>query len=337
MKAKFILNKQKLIGDYNSLKAKCDFVYYSFKTNIEVGQVLEEFTYSNFSVHTIADLKRLKDFSRVLFFAQAWNKSEIKDLISRGITRFVVDNESDLNVFLNSISSEKLTLFLRMRLKEHTVQTGKHFVFGFYVSEINRLISQLKEYSNLTLGIHFHRKTQNIHEWSLKYELQESLTEETLSSIKFINIGGGIPIHYKNSRAETEHIFNEINELRIWLKQKNIQLIIEPGRFLAAPCIKLKSQIINIYNNNIIINCSVYNSSMDTFIAGVRLEVEEELNYGEPYTIKGCTPDSIDIFRYRIFLDNPKVGDVITFLNAGAYNFHSNFCNLEKLETEIEF
>ena len=91
----------------------------------------------------------------------------------------------------------------------------------------------------------------------------------------------------------------------------------------------------NIYSNNIIVNCSVYNSAMDTFVAHIRLLVDGELNSGEPYTIKGITPDSMDVFRYRVFLSNPKVGDKLVFLNAGAYTYSTDFCSLEKLETLV--
>jgi ornithine decarboxylase len=76
---------------------------------------------------------------------------------------------------------------------------------------------------------------------------------------------------------------------------------------------------------------------MDTFVASTKLEVEGELaeGEGEAYTIKGNTPDAMDIFRYRIYLKAPKVGDRIVFLNAGAYNFSTDFCNLKRLKTEI--
>jgi len=43
----------------------------------------------------------------------------------------------------------------------------------------------------------------------------------------------------------------------------------------------------------------------------------------------------MDVFRYRAWLEDPKVGDELVFINAGAYNFSSDFCDLEKLETEI--
>ena len=113
-------------------------------------------------------------------------------------------------------------------------------------------------------------------------------------------------------------------------------MIIEPGRFLAGPAMKLECYIKNIYNGNIIVDCSVYNSAMDTFVAHVRMQVEGELEKGDAYTIKGSTPDSMDILRYRVYLKNPKIGDKITFLNAGAYTFSTDFCGLEKIEVVID-
>jgi ornithine decarboxylase len=41
------------------------------------------------------------------------------------------------------------------------------------------------------------------------------------------------------------------------------------------------------------------------------------------------------MFRYKVKLPEVKVGDKIIFLNAGAYNFSTNFCRLNELKTEI--
>jgi ornithine decarboxylase len=77
---------------------------------------------------------------------------------------------------------------------------------------------------------------------------------------------------------------------------------------------------------------------MDALIVPVKLLVENELNKNEPeaqpYVIKGITPCSMDLFRYRVYLKNPKMGDTLIFLNAGAYNFSTDFCDLDKIETE---
>ena len=79
------------------------------------------------------------------------------------------------------------------------------------------------------------------------------------------------------------------------------------------------------------------NSDMDAIIVPVKLLIQGELDKskGKPFVVKGITPCSVDLFRYRVYLDNPKVGDELVFLNAGAYNFSSDFCDLEKVETDI--
>lgn len=337
--AHFILSESKVLEQYKKMKAIADTVSYSFKTNYEVGKVLESNTKCMFSVHSIQALRKLENKSRAWYFAQGWGKKQISEAIKLGCESFVVDNEPDLNVLIEHIkdADAKINLLLRMRLKEHTVHTGKHFVFGFYTEKINEIMPELSKNSKIkALGIHFHRKTQNVSEWSMKEELESNLGQNTLKSISIVNIGGGLPAKYKNFREEVyNHIFKKIKELRDWLKSKEIEMIVEPGRMIAASPVKLEATIINKYDNNLVVNCSVYNAAMDSFIVHNRLLVDGELERGENFVVKGCTPDSLDIFRYSVYLENPNVGDKIVFLNAGAYNFASDFCQLPKLETVI--
>lgn len=324
--AKFVLSKSKVIEQLDIVKELADEVSYSFKSNPEVGKLLQDKCF--LSIHSENNLKSVES-KNVWFFLQG-NKE-----IPKSVDNFVVDNENDLNLLLKE--DREINLLLRLRLREHTIHTGKHFVFGFSSKRVNELLKELKDNKNIKkLGIHFHRKTQNVSEWNLKEELEDSI--EDFSLLDYVNIGGGIPAEYKNFRKEvSEHIFTKIKELKKFLNSKDIKMIIEPGRFIAAPSIKLETEVVNVYDNNIIVDCSVYNSAMDTFVASIRLLVEGELDSGKYcYTIKGITPDSLDIFRYKVYFDKDvKVGDKIVFLNAGAYNFSSGYFNLSKLETEI--
>ena len=79
----------------------------------------------------------------------------------------------------------------------------------------------------------------------------------------------------------------------------------------------------------------MYSCALDTVIANVKLIVEGELEKGKQYTLKGCTPCSMDILRYKVILENPQIGDRITFLNAGAYTYSTDFCHLDKIENII--
>lgn len=340
--AKFVLSRSRLLEQY-SLLSDIGRVSYSVKTNPIAAAILESATDCMFSIHTKEELSFVNDKSRIWFLAESWTKDELESLYNQGIRSFVVYNINDLKIlekFLPSVS-DKINLLLRVKLREHSIFTEKYFVFGFDSLVVNELISQLRSNPKIgKLGIHFHRKTQNLGEWSLKYELSNALSESTLEAIDFINIGGGLPIRYKNSNdSVVGTIFGKISELKYWLASYNIDLILEPGRFLSGPATKLVTQIINIDGRNITVNASVYNSAMDTLIVPHRLIIDGEFNSAvngvKEYTIKGCTPCSLDLFRYSVFLKEKKIGDEVTFLNAGAYNFYTDFCNLSKIKTEI--
>jgi ornithine decarboxylase len=340
MKPKFILSKKIALEKFHKAQSVADIVCYSSKTNPLITPILEQNTNAMFSIHMVNELKHVTDKSRVLFLAQAWDATLIQKLIDDGIQWFVVDNETDLDTLIDYLENndirEKINLLLRLKLKENTLRTEKFFVFGMKSEVINKGIEELRNNKKINnLGIHFHRKTQNMAEWNYEYELFNVFNDKFFDHIDIINMGGGLPSDYANTNVNViGSIMNKITSLRETLHSKKIQLMIEPGRFISAPAVKLQTQIIGIHNNNIIVNASVYNSDMDALIVPVKLLVEGELPKGnaEPWVIKGITPCSMDLFRYRVYLDNPKVGDMLTFLNAGAYNFTTEFCDLDKIE-----
>ncbi|MBN2127078.1 MAG: decarboxylase [Candidatus Diapherotrites archaeon] len=341
MEPKFILSKSITLKQFNKIKELTDLVSYSSKTNPEVTKILEENTSCYFSIHSENELIHVKDKKRVIFLAQSWTQKQIQKLINQGIDFFVIDNEPDLMQLLEFIQEKKvkINLLLRMKLKELTIRTEKYFVFGMNSETINKWIPKLKENKFIEkIGVHFHRKTQNMSEWNLQFELENALNEKSFELIDFINIGGGIPSVYANTNEDViESIFNKLKEIKKWVNSKKIKLILEPGRFISAPAVKLETEIIGLYENNIVVNASVYNTDLDALIVPVKLLVEGEVEKekGTPFVIKGITPCSLDLFRYRVYLNSPKIGDKITFLNAGAYNFASDFCDLKKIKTEL--
>jgi len=336
---RFILNKNRVIDKYRQLRNLGIKVSYSLKTNIEVGKVLEKETDSNFTVHSLKELSYINDKNRAWYFLIATNNEEIEYVLKLGIRNFVVDLNEDLKLLLNYIEKrmDRINLLLRIKLKENTIFSGKYYVYGMDSKKVNFLIPKLKEHSLIDkLGIHFHRKTQNVSEWNIKQEVEDFLTIDNLNKLDIINIGGGLPGKYKSTNDNALNIIlNKIIELKSWFDK---EIIIEPGRFIASFAITLESEISAIQDNTIFVNCSIYNSAIDTVISNIKLLVEGEEDYKKDfkkYIIKGNTPASEDIFRYEVFLTEKKVGDIIKFLNAGAYNFHSEFCNLQKIPTFI--
>ena len=338
-KAKFILSKKKVVEQYKKLKELGIKVSYSYKTNNTVGHILEESTDSDFSIHTTPEVDSIKDKSKIWFFMQANDEFELKDIIEKGVKRFVVDNEIDLHNLLFIISELpiKIDLLIRMKFQEHRITAGKYFIYGLPANRVNEIISDIGDNKNVgKLGIHIHRKSQNASEWEIKDELEDSLTKESLERINIINIGGGLPIRYRTYTSEImPYIFNKIKEVKEWFDG---EVYCEPGRFIAGPAVKLKCYVIQVQENTLIVNTSVYNGVLDAHITDIRLLVENEIGDeidGENWKIKGNTPTRDDIFRYRVRLRDVKVGDEIVFLNAGAYNYTTDFCGLERLGCEV--
>jgi ornithine decarboxylase len=348
-KAKFQISSSKVIEQYNKIQNVSDLIAYSVKSNPYIIKILEENTSSSYLIHNINELEYFKDlpnfdYSKILFMLHSADLKELNIIFEKNIQRFIVDNIKDLELVLDYCKkySKKIDLLLRMRLKEHTLQSGRYFVYGFYSREVNDLINKLKDHKNIrSLGIHFHRKTQNLAEWSLIRELEDSLEPITWKIIDYLDIGGGIPVQYKNTSIDViENIYEKIKDLKEYANKKNIKLIIEPGRAIAAPSGKLITTIKNIVNNTIFVDASLYNCSMDTIVTGLKLlvEGESEQKTGTFYIIKGATPASEDIFRYRVyFKDNkkPKIGDSLVFINAGAYIYYTDLFNLNRPKIEI--
>jgi ornithine decarboxylase len=345
MKAHFVLSKGKVKEQYSKLKNLGVNVSYSVKTNKKIARVLaEEEGGCKFSVHNLKEIDSLGkvETDKIWYFSQAWSKKEIEKIIGRGMRKFVIDNEEDLKILLDFVKgkNKKIWLSLRMKFAENRIVTGKYFVYGFSGNRVRELIFELRDREEIEkLGVHVHRKSQNASEWNMKRDLEENLDEESLRKLDFINLGGGYPVKYRNFTSDIEnYVFSRIKEVNAWLQEKEIETWVEPGRFISAPSIKLVTVVIQNNGENLVLNCSIYNSALDALLTGIRLLVEGELERnekGKDYLLKGNTPTRDDIFRYRVRLKDINVEDKIVFLNAGAYNYKCDFCDLEELDTRI--
>ena len=334
--ARFILSRRVALRQYSIARSYCDALAYSYKTNPYVWEVLRE-TDSLVGISSLASMERVEG-ERTVYYLQGEREEEMSYLLDEGVRWFIVDNEPELKKVMKVVGErgERINLFIRIKMREHTIYTGKHFVYGIDWRKASKLIEGLRG-SHLIdqLGVHFHRKTQNVGEWSLREDVSEALAD-SLKHLDWVNIGGGIPVRYANSKPEIDSVLREIEELKEFLNSRGIKLMMEPGRFIAAPSVALEAEVLNVYEGNVILDCSIFNAYMDTYLLNIRLPVLGESEGGFRYLLKGRSPDSLDIFRYSVYLDRElKPGDKIIFLNAGAYNFHTEFNDMPKIRVEI--
>jgi len=342
MQPKFILSKSKLLEQVKKLTDLDLDISYSYKTNRKVGEILQDIAPEvDFSIHAEEEISDIKDKSKIHFFTQAELEEDLKKILNLGVRSFVVDNVVDFKRLIKIIeeTKTKIDLSLRMKFQEHRVGTGKYFVYGMPATEVNELIKEISNHEFINkLGIHLHRKSQNTSEWEIVEELEDSIDKNNLERLDFLNLGGGLPSIYRSSSVDVfEYVFAKLKKAQEWLKNHDIQTLIEPGRFLAAPCITLETQVIQKYDRNLVVNTTIYNAALDNVLTGTKMLVEGELSEeGKEFLIKGNSPTRDDIFRYKVQLpEDTKVGDTITFINAGAYNYTTVFFGYKKLETEV--
>ncbi len=332
------MSKRVVFEQFNEIEKITDIVSYSYKTNPEVGDVLQDSELDCFfSLNSKNSVKCIRNKEKIIYFLQGETVEEIVDFLSLGISVYVVDNENDLKNVIEASKrvKKKITLFLRVKLKEHTIFTGKYFVYGFSRDKVMGLIDELRESPFVDkLGIHVHRKTQNIGEWNLVRDFSD--ISDCFDKVDYVDIGGGLPWVYSNSKPDLDVIKRKILDFREFVNAKGVKLLMEPGRFISAPAVRLIARAVNVYDNTIVLDCSVFNAYMDTFLLNIKLPVLNEVSKGYMYLIKGRSPDSLDIFRYVVYFDKKvKIGDEIVFINAGAYNFYSEFNGYDKLETKV--
>ena len=80
--AKFLLSKKKVLEQYEKLRSLGLKVSYSYKTNQEVGKVLQDLTDSSFSIHRVEEIDMIKDKLRIWFFTQAESEEELFEIFS---------------------------------------------------------------------------------------------------------------------------------------------------------------------------------------------------------------------------------------------------------------
>lgn len=227
MEPRFVLDKKVLFEKVKELENLGLKISYSYKTNRIVGDILQNDLPSvDFSIHAKEEVDMIKDKSKISFFSQAESEKELEFLLDKGIRNFVVDNELDLERILSVINKKKIKIFLSLRMKfqEHRVGTGKYFVYGLPSNRVNELILKLKDNKKISsFGVHIHRKSQNTSEWEIVGELEDSLSEEALKIIDFINLGGGVPSVYRSSSSRVfEYVFQKLKETKDWLEKKEL-------------------------------------------------------------------------------------------------------------------
>lgn len=345
-----IIDLKKIEEKYDELTKNMPYskIYYAVKANPE-DEIIKLLAKkgSNFDVATIYELDqllRLKISPKNISFGNTIKKEEdIAYAYKKGIRLFATDSISDVKKLAKAAPGSKV--FFRIIMEGGSADWPLSRKFGAHPDMIYHLIFEAKKLGLIPYGVSFHVGSQqrDIGQWDqaisqCKY-LFDAVKEEGVE-LKLINMGGGFPANYTNP---THNIETYTKEITRFLEDdfgrnfsKNLEIIIEPGRSIAAEAGVIVTEVIMISKKTlsnqfdwVYLDVGKFGGLIETLDESIKYPIFSE-NYRRPLKAKECkeiilagpTCDSTDTLyeKHKYFLPKSlKEGDRLYILSTGAY------------------
>jgi len=214
---------------------------------------------------------------------------------------------------------------------------------GIYIDQLDEIRAILKEYDLKLDGIHAHIGSgTDLAHWLRIKDITLSVARQ-FEDLSFVNLGGGLPVVY-NPETDKPMPLAEWGERLTdsflgFSKEygKEIQLQIEPGRYLVAECGHLIAEVQNVKRtpsyNFALLNTGFNHNPRPAMYGSyhpISLVASDgrDLVPSKEYVIGGSLCESGDIFTQDEggyvscrSLPNAQIGDYLILEVAGAYGF----------------
>ncbi len=329
-----LLDCDTLRGQYKKLAAALPDValYFAVKSspNAMVLETLKQ-AGSNFDIATPGEIKLLEARSippqRTIHTHPIKRDIDIRASMRYGCTTFVADNLTELEKFIPY--RERVGLLLRIAFSNADAVADLSKKFGLAIEDAPHFIAKAKALGIRIKGLSFHvgsqSKNPDVHVAAIQScaALLQDSRDSRGAPMSVLDIGGGFPIDYEGRGIPIDAFCAPIRTALAALP-KNIHVIAEPGRFIAAPAMTCVASVIGIAERNkktwYYLDDGVYGSFSGQVFDHARYPIFA-LKTGPtfPSVLAGPTCDSIDIIAPDIDLPKLGVGDLIIAPLMGAY------------------
>ena len=225
-------------------------------------------------------------------------------------------------------------LALRLKVPNTGAMVELSSKFGALPGEAVDLILEADRLGLTVEGISFHvgSQTTNFDNYVQALNLTAHIFEEArargYTKMNLLDIGGGFPAPYDSSVRPFPELAKVINTELDRLFPKDIQVLAEPGRFLAAVCGTSVSSVIGKVvregKTSYYINDGVYHTYSGVIFDHCKYPVKAFK--GGPTSLScvfGPTCDALDVVSMAENLPDLKRGDLVYSVNIGAYSHAS--------------
>lgn len=200
--------------------------------------------------------------------------------------------------------------------------------FGILSTQLDDVLSLVSKYNIVVEGLHVHTGS-DISDVSKFLDGVDVLFHmiDKFSTLKYLDLGSGFKVKYKESDVTTDLVLlgKELKS-RILALNKDIDVFIEPGKFLVSECGFFLVECTTVKNNEGRLFAGVnsgFNHLLRPMFYGAYHEI---INLSNPsgnlveYDVVGYICEE-DTFAKKRMINEIKPKDILCFKNAGAYCF----------------
>ena len=342
----FYLYSQKSISDsYNKLKKSLNAkIFFAVKANSNQSIIsIMKSLGAGADVVSGGELKRALTAgvnpNNIIFEGVGKSVDDIKYAIDKNIRQINIESLDEL-LIINNIAnslSKKANIGIRVNpdINAETldkITTGrKTDKFGITENLIPEVCEQIKKMQNVNFkGISSHIGSQ-IHNLKIFEEVFKKINkisniiESCGLSFKFLDLGGGFGVNYKEEKEFDLENFS--NLIKKYYDNTKYEISFEPGRYLVAKSGILITKILNKKTNGSK-NYLITDAGMQTFLRPSLynafhkiIPISKENNGKKNYTIAGPICESSDILAKDIEMPNQDIGNYLAICDVGAYGF----------------
>jgi len=270
----------------------------------------------------------------IIFDGPGKTEFDLKYAITQRIQSINIENLDEISIINDYSISKGLRTSIGIRINPdidgdtlEKITTGKSGgKFGISVDQVN--FDDIKKLPGIQLNcLSVHIGSQIIDHTKLieAYRNLVSLADELNSKgfeINSLDFGGGFAVlDHANDQLDFKKWKVELENL---LSDRNYKIIFEPGRFIIADSAELITKVLYIKKsgNKLI---AIVDSSFSEYIRPALYDITPLIQTSDfkkremKYDIAGGICESTDFFIKDVNLPELKKGDIIRFLNVGAY------------------
>ncbi len=258
---------------------------------------------------------------------------DIRSALRFGCTTFVVDSPQEMEKFLPY--RQRVALLLRLSFPNASSPINLSRKFGCSPEQVPLLLKLSRRMGVTVKGLSFHAGSQCLNPdnhvraiLTCAGLIHDSVQYLNGRGLGILNIGGGFPVPYIDE-VPSIHTFCSKIRTALTALPAHVQVISEPGRYIAAPAATSVSSIMGIALRQ---DCCWY--YLDDGLYGsfngqlydyrrYPLTVFSDQREREQAVLSGPTCDSIDVIAEDILLPRLAMGDLVTGHQMGAYTIAS--------------